>query len=143
MHRGLIAALAGAVLAGAGYVWFSPNKVTAQTAPSGGTGEPMVSVILPELDGDAQIGARAFDTFCATCHGPAGAGRNGSGPPLIHPIYEPGHHGDMAFFMAAQNGVQAHHWRFGNMPPVAGISQAEVGSIVAYIRAVQRANGIE
>jgi hypothetical protein len=29
------------------------------------------------------------------------------------------------------------------MPPVDGISEDEVGKIVAFIRAVQRANGVE
>jgi hypothetical protein len=39
-------------------------------------------------------------------------------------------------------GVQAHHWRFGNMPPVEGITRAEVATIITYIRELQRANGI-
>jgi hypothetical protein len=39
--------------------------------------------------------------------------------------------------------VRAHHWRFGNMPPVDGVNRAEVEKIVAYVRALQRANGIE
>ena len=38
--------------------------------------------------------------------------------------------------------VRSHHWRFGNMPPVAGITRAEVVSIVTYFRTLQRANGI-
>jgi len=66
----------------------------------------------------------------------------GVAPPLVHKIYEPNHHGDMAFLMAARNGVRAHHWKFGNMPPVEGITDAEVITIVAYVRALQRANGI-
>ena len=45
------------------------------------------------------------------------AGQNGVAPPLVHKLYEPGHHSDMAFIMAAKNGVRSHHWRFGNMPP--------------------------
>lgn len=65
------------------------------------------------------------------------------GPPFINPIYKPGHHGDYAFEMAAQNGVQAHHWPFGNMPPQTGLTRADVLNIVAYVRAVQRENGIE
>ena len=43
---------------------------------------------------------------------------------------------------AAKQGVQQHHWPFGNMPPVEGITDAEIAVITAYIRAVQRANGI-
>ena len=87
--------------------------------------------------------ARAFEAKCSACHGVNAAGRDGSGPPLIHKIYEPSHHGDGAFLVAATNGVRQHHWSFGNMPPVEGITQAEVKSIVTYVREVQRANGID
>ena len=52
------------------------------------------------------------------------------------------HHGDMSFVIAAQNGVRAHHWKFGNMPAVKGVTQADVLNIVAYVRALQRENGI-
>ena len=48
------------------------------------------------------------------------AGHDGAGPPLVHKIYQPGHRSDMAFVLAAQNGVRAHHWPFGNRPPVEG-----------------------
>jgi hypothetical protein len=61
---------------------------------------------------------------------------------LIFRLLEPSHHGDNAFLQAALNGVRSHHWRFGNMPPVAGITRAEVVSIVTYTRTLQRANGI-
>ncbi|MFV1490770.1 c-type cytochrome [Phaeobacter sp. JH72H1] len=89
-----------------------------------------------------QIGKRAYGAACATCHGVNGQGQDGVAPPLVHKIYEPGHHGDMAFVLAAQNGVRAHHWKFGNMPAVEGVTRAEVLNIVAYIRALQRENGI-
>jgi cytochrome c2 len=89
-----------------------------------------------------QIGKRGFDAVCAACHGTNAQGREGAGPPLVHKIYEPSHHGDMAFVMAAQNGVRSHHWTFGNMPPVAGVTNADVLNIVAYVRALQRENGI-
>ena len=56
-----------------------------------------------------QIGASAYDAVCAACHGLNGQGRDGIAPPLVHKIYEPSHHGDMAFVLAAQNGVRAHH----------------------------------
>ena len=102
----------------------------------------MVQVTLPDLGSDFEFGARAFTAKCAACHGPSAGGLNGSGPPLIHKIYEPSHHGDAAFFRAAELGVRAHHWPFGNMPPVEGITRAEIAEIVKYLRAVQRANGI-
>jgi len=39
-------------------------------------------------------------------------------------------------------GVRAHHWSFGNMPAVEGLTRADVKMIIAYIRELQRANGI-
>ncbi len=65
------------------------------------------------------------------------------GPPLIHVIYEPSHHADMAFVMAMRNGVRAHHWPFGDMAPVEGLSLADMEAIIAFVREVQVANGID
>jgi len=72
-----------------------------------------------------------------------GAGGTGTAPPPIHPIYKPRHHPDAAFLRAAMDAVQSHHWSFGDMPPVEGISEKEVELIATFIRDVQRANGIE
>jgi len=102
------------------------------------------TINVPEtLSAPAYFGQIAFERACASCHGTNGAGGTGKGPPLIHPIYEPGHHGDTAFLRAAMAGVQAHHWNFGDMPPVEGITDETVALIVAYVRELQRANGIE
>ena len=71
------------------------------------------------------------------------AGQEGIAPPLVHRIYEPSHHGDMAFVLAARNGVRAHHWPFGDMPPVGQpLTDGELAAIIAYVRELQRANGI-
>lgn len=138
-------ALVGVALVLAGAAWFvqrGPGDETVSTAPEDGA--PMVDVVLPTaLSDEAQIGQRAFATACASCHGENAAGQDGVAPPLIHRIYEPSHHADMAFQLAVQNGVQAHHWRFGNMPPVEGLTRADVAAIVAYVREVQRENGID
>jgi mono/diheme cytochrome c family protein len=107
------------------------------------TGAAMVAVRLPELSATARLGQQAFAENCAGCHGAGAAGQQGVAPPLIHRIYEPGHHGDMAIVLAAQRGVRAHHWRFGDMPPVPGLTERELGAIVVYIRELQRANGID
>ena len=49
----------------------------------------------------------------------------------------------MAFVLAARNGVRAHHWPFGNMPPVEQpLTDGELAAIIAYVRELQRANGI-
>ena len=104
--------------------------------------DQLVPVVLPQLDATQEIGQRVFLAKCAACHGDTAGGRNGAGPPLIHKIYEPSHHADLTFFRAAELGVRAHHWKFGDMAPVEGITRAEVADVVAFIRAVQRENGI-
>ena len=109
---------------------------------AGEPGAPLAEVVVPEIAGNALIGQRAYEAKCAKCHGLNGAGQEGVAPPLVHKIYEPSHHGDGAFLVAARTGVQSHHWPFGNMPPVEGITDAEVKAIVAYVRALQVANGI-
>ena len=105
-------------------------------------GSASAAILVPELTGDVAEGKTLFGEYCAACHGENGAGTD-QGPPLIHPIYEPGHHPDAAFFLAARNGVRGHHWQFGNMMPVEGVTDDELAKIVAYVRAVQRANGID
>ena len=87
-------------------------------------------------------GKTLFAENCSVCHGPAGDGTT-QGPPLVHIIYEPNHHSDVAFLLAARNGVQAHHWRFGDMPPLPGVTDQMVQEIVDYIRWIQRQVGIE
>lgn len=113
------------------------------TGTVGAANSPIVAVTVPLLSGLAKTGESAFNQYCAACHGVNAAGNDGAGPPLVHVIYEPSHHGDAAFLLAAQRGVRAHHWQFGNMPPVEGISSDEIEAIVSYIRTLQRANGIE
>lgn len=102
----------------------------------------MVEVTVPELSGLAAEGRTAFDALCASCHGENAAGRQGIAPPLVHVVYEPGHHADGAFLLAATRGVRQHHWTFGDMPPVPEASPQDVAAITAYVRELQRANGI-
>ncbi|MCK7615539.1 c-type cytochrome [Roseibium sediminicola] len=133
----LSAALSLTVLAVLAWGW-----LTEEDAPSETAGAAIVSVTVPELTGAALEGEALFQQNCAVCHGDNAAGRDGIGPPLVHKIYEPGHHGDGAFYLAAQQGVRAHHWPFGNMPPVEDVTQKDIESIIAYVRKLQRANGI-
>jgi len=107
------------------------------------TGNPLANVVVPELDGAAREGEALFNASCASCHGANAAGKEGAAPPLVHKIYEPNHHGDMAFYRAVENGVRQHHWPFGNMSPVLNVSRDDVTTIIAYVRTLQRANGIE
>jgi hypothetical protein len=87
-------------------------------------------------------GKALFEQNCSVCHGPAGDGTT-QGPPLVHIIYEPNHHADAAFILAARNGVRAHHWQFGDMAPLPDVTDAMVMEIVGYIRWLQRQVGIE
>lgn len=87
-------------------------------------------------------GETLFNTHCATCHGAKAAGTN-HGPSFIDKIYEPNHHGDSAFHLAARGGVRAHHWSYGNMPPVHDVTPSDVDLIVGYVRWLQRQAGIQ
>jgi mono/diheme cytochrome c family protein len=88
-----------------------------------------------------QPGEAKFTAHCAACHGARAVG-TAQGPPLVHKIYEPNHHADIAFQRAALNGVRAHHWDFGNMPKIDGVSPDDVDQIIKYIRWLQRQAGI-
>ena len=99
------------------------------------------AVVIPEFSARAKAGARLFAENCAACHGENATG-TGTGPPLLHKVYEPGHHPDRLFQRAVTHGVMSHHWQFGNMPPVPGLSQGDVARIIAFVREFQRANGI-
>ncbi len=99
-------------------------------------------VRIPELSAEAQAGKRAFDLYCARCHGESARG-SPAGPPLVHRTYQPAQHADIAFELAVRRGVRAHHWRFGDMPPEPAMTPAEVTQVTRYVREVQRANGIE
>ena len=115
------------------------TELSAAIIPDGA----LAAVSLPEnLSQNAQIGKLAFGVKCASCHGTNAAGQDGVAPPLVHIIYEPGHHGDEAFQRAVEMGVRAHHWPFGDMPIIEGITRGDIKMITAYVRELQRANGI-
>ena len=92
-------------------------------------------------DANPNIGKPLFDTHCASCHGADLEGSD-KGPPMLHKVYQPSHHSDMAFQMAVKNGSRAHHWNFGDMKPVEGVTADEVAHITAYVRMQQRKAGI-
>lgn len=95
----------------------------------------------PGLMPNPATGKALYEKNCAACHGIDLKGSD-KGPPFLHRVYEPSHHGDVAFQLAAKNGVRAHHWKFGDMKPVPGVTPDEVAHITAYIRAAQRKAGI-
>jgi len=127
----LLQIIAGAVvLIGTGiYVANGPESLASE------------NIKIPKLSPVAGWGKVAYDKSCASCHGENGTGTK-TGPPLIHNIYNPGHHDDGSFFRAAKNGVPQHHWPFGNMPPRPELTDGQISAIVKYIRELQQANGI-
>ena len=103
------------------------------------TGETLEAGIA--LSGMALEGEGLFDANCSVCRGENAAGTN-QGPTLIDRIYHPGHHSDASIRNAVSRGVQQHHWVFGDMAPVAGVSSDDVEKIICYVRELQRADGI-
>jgi mono/diheme cytochrome c family protein len=96
----------------------------------------------PGFIGDPEQGRVLFASRCASCHGADARGTD-QGPPLVHEIYRPGHHADIAFHLAVKNGVRAHHWGYGDMPPQPGLTPEQVGHMVEWVRREQRRAGIE
>ena len=98
-------------------------------------------ITVPALLGDLLAGQKVFGRYCQSCHGVNASGTD-KGPTLLHRVYHPGHHNDASIYIAVRRGSQQHHWRFGSMKPVDGISDAEIAQVIAYIRAMQKANGL-
>jgi len=130
--RGTVSTVVGAMAALAAAGWL---------IVSSGTEDTSVSVVVPALSSTAAAGKASFERVCAKCHG-INAGGGKTGPPLIHATYRPGHHGDDAFRRAIAFGTRQHHWKFGPMPPQPGMTAPEIPALIAYIREVQRANGV-
>jgi len=82
-------------------------------------------------------GQLLYEKYCSSCHGLQLTGSD-KGPPLLHAYYKPSHHGDQSFYRAALQGVQQHHWEFGNMPPVEGMTAKKMDSLVPYVRYYQQ-----
>ncbi len=78
-----------------------------------------------------------YAKYCSSCHGAELHGSD-KGPPLIHPFYKPSHHGNKSFYRAALQGVRQHHWEFGDMPAVAGMTPKKMDSVVPFIRYFQQ-----
>ncbi len=109
---------------------------------SGDTGSASLAEFDPGPTPESYLaGQELYQRNCMSCHGINGAGSH-QGPPLVHIIYEPSHHGDASFLLAVQRGVVAHHWDFGNMAPVPGVTPDQVSEIVNYVRWLQRQAGI-
>lgn len=110
-----------------------------ESKPSPLSSEEQLMFVIPDK---FQQGEELFNRSCAVCHGVYAVGTR-TGPPLVHKIYERSHHSDFAFLRAAEQGVRAHHWQFGNMPKISDVTQADIQAIVLYVRWLQRKAGID
>ncbi len=86
-------------------------------------------------------GQMLYEKYCSSCHGAQLSGSD-KGPPLLHPFYKSSHHGDRAFYRAALQGSQQHHWEFGNMLPVEGMTAKKMDSVVPFVRYYQKQKGL-
>lgn len=109
----------------------------------------LVSAALGACGGDAdqpspQVadGAALYQRSCASCHGSDLRGTD-RGPSHLSQVYAPDHHPDAAFRAAITHGSQAHHWNFGDMAPVPGLTDTEIDAIIAFVRDQQETHGFE
>jgi mono/diheme cytochrome c family protein len=108
-------------------------------ACGGGSAEAEIPTQDPDL---VAAGADLYAANCAECHGTDLRGTD-KGPSHLSEVYEPNHHADGAFLFAVHAGSRAHHWSFGDMPPIEGLSTEDVEAIVAFVREQQRIEGFE
>lgn len=87
-------------------------------------------------------GAQVYQESCASCHGSDLRGTD-RGPSQLSVVYEPNHHSDASYRAAIVDGVVAHHWGFGDMPPIDGLDDAQIDAVIAYIRTQQDEHGFE
>ncbi len=103
--------------------------------------QPILAGSDRSVPSDFSNGHKGYLNSCVSCHG-QWAGGTASGPPLVHPYYKPDHHGNVAFYRAIAQGVQAHQLSFGNMPAQSHLSKEQAESIVRFVRWLQRDSGL-
>jgi mono/diheme cytochrome c family protein len=118
------------------------NTVLASLVWLSGCGQSTADGQASEQPLPGHPGAAPYSTYCASCHGAELRGTD-QGPSHLSIVYEPGHHPDWSFEVAIREGVRAHHWPFGDMAPVDGITDDEIVDVIAYVRAVQDDQGFE
>ncbi|MEQ8318811.1 MAG: cytochrome c [Rhodospirillales bacterium] len=118
-------------------ILLSGMSVSAIAAQKGIFENPVEPKMTPALN----VGKMNYEAYCASCHGKTARGTD-KGPTFISKIYHPGHHADGAFYLASRNGVRAHHWPFGNMPPIPEVNDQQIKMIIDYVRAIQKANDL-
>ncbi len=99
----------------------------------------LVAIAIPALanaKGDAAAGKTVFEKRCATCHGPAGEGKEAIAKMMkttMHPLgsKEVQAKSDAELAKVITSGT-------GKMKPVTGLSTAEVDNLVAFIRSLAK-----
>ena len=107
-----------------------------------GCGDTNETGISPQDPAMVEKGGEPYQSNCAQCHGEGLRGTD-TGPSHLSRVYEPSHHGDGAFELAIRIGSPQHHWNFGNMEPVEGLSDDDIAAIIAFVREQQRLHGFE
>lgn len=122
----------------------SVSTITMLIAGCTTTDEPATTQPTVSIDRGPTIysGEESFQNRCAVCHGQLADG-TATGPPLVNRLYEIGHHPNFSFHNAVNKGVTAHHWNFGDMPPIPNVDSDEIDAIICHVRDLQRAEGIQ
>ena len=99
--------------------------------------------IVPAQDAElVAAGEAIYQATCSSCHGSDLRGTD-RGPSHLSAVYRPNHHSDAAFLLAVKVGVAEHHWRFGAMDPIPGLTDEDVAAVTAFVRDRQRTEGFE
>lgn len=98
-----------------------------------GAGRSMSSV-------SVERGLAAFAGECARCHGRLAEGTDRA-PNLIHRDYGPGARSDAQFRRAVRRGMPARDG-YGAMPAFPDVTERRLARMIAFVRELQRANGI-
>ena len=137
LTRGAILLVLAAAGGLAGYLYFGDRD------DATGGGPPIANVNVPgTLSARAQLGQKSYEANCASCHGRNAAGQKVVAPPLVHVIYEPGHHGNEVVSAGGRPGGPCPPLAFRGHAAGRGLTRGDVAAIVAYVRELQRANGI-
>jgi cytochrome c2 len=90
-----------------------------------------------EIPFEMARGQLLYEKYCSSCHGLQLDGSD-QGPPLVHPFYKPSHHSDKSFYRAVLQGTKQHHWNFGDMKPVEGMTPKKMDAVIPFVRYYQR-----
>ena len=112
--------------------------VAAEQIPAAEKTPPPSTRRMPD---ELKRGQALYAAHCATCHGVHARGTD-KGPTFLSKTYTPYLHADIAFQLAVERGVRAHHFRFGDMPRIQHVSREDIQAIVEYVRWLQREAGI-